>query len=162
MLDGEESMIEFTEGPTVSQESNYDAYIIVFSVTDRSSFDVAAFLMRHLRVEVGTDRAIILVANKVDLVRQRRVTNSEARELATTFDGKYTETSAALNDHVDDLLVGTLSQIRFQLCPPPTSFLTPPSSPKSKCRTPSPLSLFSRFVKYATRKSNSCDNLLLQ
>ena len=57
-------------------ESNYDAYIIVFSVTDRSSFDVAAFLLRHLRVEVGTDRAIIVVANKVDLVRQRRVTNS--------------------------------------------------------------------------------------
>ena len=62
----------------VSQEdeSNYDAYIIVFSVTDRSSFDVAAFLLRHLRVEVGTDRAIIVVANKVDLVRQRRVSNS--------------------------------------------------------------------------------------
>ena len=87
---------------------------------------------------------------------------SEARDLSTTFDAKYTETSAALNDHVDDLLVGTLSQIRFQLCPPPTSLLTPPSSPKNKCRTPSPLSLFSRFVKYATRKSNSCDNLLLQ
>ncbi|KAK7498775.1 hypothetical protein BaRGS_00009867, partial [Batillaria attramentaria] len=147
---------------TQEDDTNYDAYIIVFSVADRSSFDVAAYLLRHLRVEVGTDRAIILVANKVDLVRQRRVSNTEARDVAMTFDSKYTETSAALNDHVDDLLVGTISQIRLHLCPPPTSLLTPPSSPRAKCRTPSPLSLFSRFVKYATRKSNSCDNLLLQ
>ncbi|PVD20807.1 hypothetical protein C0Q70_18968 [Pomacea canaliculata] len=147
---------------TQEDDSKYDAYIIVFSVTDRASFDVAAFLLRYLQVEVGTDRPIILVANKVDLVRQRRVTGAEAKELAVTYDSKYTETSAALNDHVDDLLVGTLSQIRLRLCPPSATLLPPPPSPKTKCRTPSPLSLFSRFVKYATRKSNSCDNLLLQ
>lgn len=61
---------------TQEDDSKYDAYIIVFSVTDRASFDVAAFLLRYLQVEVGTDRPIILVANKVDLVRQRRVTGA--------------------------------------------------------------------------------------
>ncbi|KAJ8302583.1 hypothetical protein KUTeg_018979, partial [Tegillarca granosa] len=37
--------------------------------------------------------------------------------LALEHDAKYTETSAAVNHHVDDLLVGLLSQIRYKLNP---------------------------------------------
>lgn len=39
---------------------------------------------------------------------------SEAKSLATSFDCKYTETSASLNHNVDELLVGILTQIRLK------------------------------------------------
>lgn len=39
---------------------------------------------------------------------------TEARAAANQYDSKYAETSAALNHHVDELLVGVLSQIRLK------------------------------------------------
>ena len=50
-----------------------DAYIVVFSTNDRRSFDVAVDTLQQLRQEYATDKAIILVANKIDLVRKRQV-----------------------------------------------------------------------------------------
>lgn len=72
---------------------------------------------------------IILVGNKSDLVRKRAVTKEStfhsrlhslspspsivARHAAFKHDCKFVETSAAINDKVDDLLAGTLKQIRI-------------------------------------------------
>lgn len=42
---------------------------------------------------------------------------SEARLTASYYNCKYVETSASLNHHVDNLLVGILSQIRLKLNP---------------------------------------------
>ena len=39
----------------------------------------------------------------------------DAKALASSFDCKYTETSAGLNHNVDELLVGILKQIRLKL-----------------------------------------------
>lgn len=50
-----------------------DAYLIVFAVTDRKTFDRAVAIIHQLRYDVGTDRSIILVANKIDVVRNRIV-----------------------------------------------------------------------------------------
>lgn len=50
-----------------------DAFAVVFSLADLTSYASAVDTVRHLRVNLGIDRAIILVGNKVDLVRQRRV-----------------------------------------------------------------------------------------
>lgn len=50
-----------------------DAYIVVFSVHDSTSFDTAKQYLHCIRCEMFSDRAIILVANKVDLVRKRQI-----------------------------------------------------------------------------------------
>lgn len=51
------------------------AYVIVYSVTDRSSFDSAAELRITLRrTRQAENLPIILVGNKSDLVRAREVT----------------------------------------------------------------------------------------
>lgn len=42
---------------------------------------------------------------------------SEARHLAITYNCKYIETSATLNHHVNELLVGILTQIKLKLNP---------------------------------------------
>lgn len=50
-----------------------DAYVIVYSVIDRSTFDAAVQNLYKLRHVIGSDRPIVLVGNKIDLVRKRRV-----------------------------------------------------------------------------------------
>ena len=40
---------------------------------------------------------------------------ADAKAIATSYDCKYTETSASLNHNVDELLVGILTQIRLKL-----------------------------------------------
>jgi len=53
--------------------------MVVYSITDRQSFDIAVEVLKQLRDEVGANKAIILVGNKTDLVRKRTI----------SADGKY-------------------------------------------------------------------------
>ena len=56
--------------------SDIEAYLVVFSLTDRRSFRYAVDVLRLLRHHSRTDAAaVILVANKSDLVRGRRVSD---------------------------------------------------------------------------------------
>ncbi|ESO98246.1 hypothetical protein LOTGIDRAFT_159041 [Lottia gigantea] len=160
LLDGEESMMEFIDDPKFAEylEIKADAFVVVFSIIDHPSFVAAANLVRHLRVTLGTDRVIMLVANKTDLVRQRKVSANEARVIAMKYDCKYLETSAALNHYIDELLVGCLSQIRIKLSLPANSRSShsaskKPSSPRKA------FSFLSRLFKRNGRKTMSCDNL---
>ncbi|KAK6174441.1 hypothetical protein SNE40_017718 [Patella caerulea] len=165
LLDGEESMMEFIEDPQLDEydDLQFDAYIAVFSIIDQSSFESATNLIRHLRVTMGTDRAILLAANKIDLVRQRRVNANEARTIAMKYDCNYMETCAALNHYVDELLVKTLSQIRLKLSPPLPRLrgatddlcLNKQSSPKRA------LSFLCKLFRRNGRKARSCDNLFV-
>ena len=50
-----------------------DAYVIVYSVIDRQTFDAAVQNLYKLRHGLGSDRPIVLVGNKIDLVRKRKV-----------------------------------------------------------------------------------------
>jgi GTPase SAR1 family protein len=119
-----------------------DAYVIVYSITDRQTFQTALQFIKNIREQELLDQQvtskrhvpIILVGNKSDLVRKRSVTKESAfeqlrmtyvlsiyrqtiflaaRHAAFKYDCKFVETSAAINDKVDDLLAGTLKQIRI-------------------------------------------------
>uniref|UniRef100_A0ABM5ETX0 GTP-binding protein n=1 Tax=Pogona vitticeps TaxID=103695 RepID=A0ABM5ETX0_9SAUR len=92
-----------------------DAYIIVYSVTDKVSFEKASELRIQLRRARQTeDIPIILVGNKSDLVRSREVSVEEGRACAVVFDCKFIETSAALHHNVKDLFEGIVRQIRLR------------------------------------------------
>ncbi|XP_067651732.1 GTP-binding protein Rit1-like [Haliotis asinina] len=162
MLDGEESMMEFIDNPEDCdfEDLRVDAYVVAFSITDHESFETAVNMVRQLRVEMGTDRAIILVANKTDLVRQRRVPSAEAKVIAMKYDCKYAETSVAINHHVDELLVGILSQIRFKLNIPVNQVVLT-EKPKEKLSPKRAMLFLSKLFKQASRKSKSCDNLFV-
>lgn len=120
MLDDEESLLEFCNFPDEQypeEDINVDAYVVVFSITDQTTYKYAIQLLKYLRNDLGTDRSIFVVANKTDLVRKRTVERNDARMTASFFNCKYVETSASLNHQVDNLLVGILSQIRLKLNP---------------------------------------------
>ena len=54
--------------------SGIQAYVMVYSVADRDSFDDAILTLYELRKnEDSKGDAVILVANKMDMVRNRQV-----------------------------------------------------------------------------------------
>lgn len=50
-----------------------DAYVVVFSVNNPSTFQIAKDNLNKIRNELKINKTIILVANKIDLVRKRAV-----------------------------------------------------------------------------------------
>ncbi|XP_016139013.1 GTP-binding protein GEM-like [Sinocyclocheilus grahami] len=89
-----------------------DAFIIVYAITDRSSFLRASDLRIQLRRQREADRTpIILVGNKCDLVRCREVSISEGCSSAAVFDCKFIETSAAMQHNVWPLFEGIIRQL---------------------------------------------------
>lgn len=55
------------------EDINVDAYVIVFSITDSRTYEYAVGLIKYLRNDLCTDRSILVVGNKTDLVRKRTV-----------------------------------------------------------------------------------------
>ncbi|KAG5307684.1 RAD protein, partial [Acromyrmex insinuator] len=123
LLAGEESELTFIDHSCaeITPEnciSTYEphAYCVVYSTTDRTSVRVAEEVLQSLwRSDHVSARAVILVGNKVDLVRSRLVSTEEGKSMATSYDCKFIETSVGINHNVDELLVGLLTQIRLKL-----------------------------------------------
>ncbi|XP_060865076.1 uncharacterized protein LOC132941155 isoform X1 [Metopolophium dirhodum] len=122
MLNGEESELRFINDGEVSTKEDRvagskpaDAYLVIFSVVDKNSFETAETILKNLREhEMLRSRPAILVGNKVDMARSREVTAQEGRYLACTCRAKYIEVSVGINHNVDELLVGILTQIRLK------------------------------------------------
>ncbi|XP_053402343.1 GTP-binding protein GEM-like [Mercenaria mercenaria] len=116
-VDGEKSTLEFVQSEDFQdQDENLeiDAFVVVYCITDRATFDIAIDLLTHIRDEVGSNKAIILVGNKSDLERKRTISQEEGRSAADACGCKYIELSAALNHRVDELLVGIHKQIKLK------------------------------------------------
>jgi len=72
-----------------------DGFLIVYSVTDPQSYEnLHNFHTQILRVKDRDSYPMILVANKVDLVHQRKITEEKGREIAGNLKIPYIETSA--------------------------------------------------------------------
>lgn len=118
MLNGEESELQFVNcGSLKELESGppCSALVMMFSVVDKSSFQRTEMDLQRLQ-ELGLlrNRAVIIVANKVDLARSRAVSTQDGKCLACTFKTKFIEISVGINHNVDELLVGILTQVRLK------------------------------------------------
>jgi Ras-related protein M-Ras len=72
-----------------------DGFLLVYSVIDMQSYEnIHNFHTQILRVKDRDSYPMILVANKVDLVHLRKVTEEQGRELAAMLKIPYIETSA--------------------------------------------------------------------
>lgn len=161
LLDGEESTIEFhdvTDNQELLKTLSVDAYVIVFSVNNPSTFQIAKDNLNKIRNELKINKTIILVANKIDLVRKRAVPANDARKLADTHCCKYIETSVALNHQVDELLVGILRQIRLSRNKKSPQ-VNPGSHPKPKVKRSGALGLLDRLFSRKAKSGSTCDNL---
>ncbi|XP_046419424.1 uncharacterized protein LOC124299895 [Neodiprion virginianus] len=122
LLDEEESEMIFIDHPNVemSVENSLSTYephacIVIYSIVSRASFEVAEEILNYLwREHFTQERAVIVVGNKADLARSRTITANEGKQLATSRECKFIETSSGIQHNVDELLVGVLKQIRLR------------------------------------------------
>ncbi|XP_057312435.1 ras-like protein RAS2 [Hydractinia symbiolongicarpus] len=79
-----------------------EGFLLVFSVTDSSSFDeIPRFHTQILRVKDKDEFPMILVGNKSDLENERTVSTAEAQELGRKLKIPYLESSAKQRINVD-------------------------------------------------------------
>ncbi|KAK7582369.1 hypothetical protein V9T40_013814 [Parthenolecanium corni] len=72
-----------------------DGFLIVYSVTDTQSFaHVIDFYNQVLRVQDAESFPVLLVANKVDLLHSRKISEEKGKEIASQLGVEYIETSA--------------------------------------------------------------------
>nr|XP_053655315.1 GTP-binding protein RAD-like isoform X4 [Cherax quadricarinatus] len=122
LLNNQESEIVFVNVETpqdfqdeVNREVPPEGWLVMYSITDKASFQRAgeelASLHQH---QLLRGRAVILVANKCELVRSRTVNVDDGRDLACSYGAKFMEISVGMNHKCDDLLVGILNQLRIK------------------------------------------------
>uniref|UniRef100_UPI00359022E3 ras-related protein R-Ras2 n=1 Tax=Myxine glutinosa TaxID=7769 RepID=UPI00359022E3 len=113
-----------------------EGFLLVFSVTDRGSFDeMHKFHKQILRVKDRDDFPMILVGNKADLEHQRQISQNDGQQLARTLKVQYMEASAKIRQNVDQSFHDLVRVIRkFQLEErPPISEMPAPRPPGSCC-----------------------------
>ncbi|MCY3414850.1 MAG: GTP-binding protein [Candidatus Heimdallarchaeota archaeon] len=76
--------------------------VIVYDITSRKSFDLVGKWVDELRREAGEIKTM-LVANKLDLQKQRVVSTEEGEDYAKKIGAEYFEVSAATGWGVDGI-----------------------------------------------------------
>lgn len=92
MLNGEESELHFENitNPKVQIDKRdpQDAFVILFSVIDKASFQRAEDeLSRLVDLDLLRSRPAILVANKIDLARSRTISTQGGIEVQSCSEG---------------------------------------------------------------------------
>uniref|UniRef100_A0A8C7M742 RAS related 2 n=1 Tax=Oncorhynchus kisutch TaxID=8019 RepID=A0A8C7M742_ONCKI len=91
-----------------------EGFLLVFSVTDRGSFEeIYKFQRQILRVKDRDEFPMILVGNKADLELQRQVTQEEGQQLARQLKVTYMEASAKIRMNVDQAFHELVRVIRW-------------------------------------------------
>ena len=85
-----------------------DAFVIVYSVTDRSSFDMVQVYRQEIldARESRVQHNVKLVGNKTDLEKERQVSTYEGKKMAEKYDWTFCEASAASNIGISDVFFG--------------------------------------------------------
>ncbi|KAF9263449.1 hypothetical protein L218DRAFT_927014 [Marasmius fiardii PR-910] len=87
-------------------------YVLVYSVTSRSSFDMIQVVYDKIIDFCGvTDIPCVVVGSKVDLDSSRQVTTQEGEKLAQSHQAAFVETSAKTNLNVGKVFENCLAEI---------------------------------------------------
>lgn len=82
-----------------------DGALLVYDITDEESFRKVRTWVRELRRIVGDDIDICIAGNKVDLHRNRKVDEEDAKRYAASVGATHFNTSAKLNRGLEDVFV---------------------------------------------------------
>uniref|UniRef100_A0A915KXM2 Uncharacterized protein n=1 Tax=Romanomermis culicivorax TaxID=13658 RepID=A0A915KXM2_ROMCU len=179
---GRECEICFTEcdideGLDFPLNDHFDSAIVIYSVTNEASFQLATDVLNQIRNHCEREFPIFLLANKIDLQRQRIISTLDGRELAENFDCKFIEASIELGCETEDLLSEMLSELNPEKCDESASSLSgkegnnrkkmsyPETSVQWGRRSPiipnhdRKYSLSVETAKLCTRLARSCEDL---
>lgn len=89
-------------------------FIIVYSITCHSSFELAALKREQIINAQERDNVpIVIVGNKCDLEADRKVTTSEGYDLAQSFHCPFFETSAKHSVNIHEPLFQLVREVRI-------------------------------------------------
>lgn len=88
-----------------------DGALLVYDITDEQSFQKVRTWVRELRRIVGEDIEISIAGNKIDLERNRKVTEEAAKKYAKSVGATHSNTSAKLNKGLDDAFIDLTKRI---------------------------------------------------
>ncbi|XP_077002484.1 ras-related protein Rab-41 isoform X2 [Tamandua tetradactyla] len=94
--------------------------VVVYDITNISSFKGVDKWIEDVRVERGDDVVIMLVGNKIDLSDERQISTEEGEEKSREFNVMFIETSAKTGYNVKNLFqrVATAAPFRNDSPPP--------------------------------------------
>lgn len=90
---------------------NATGAIVVYDITERSSFDRVVGWVKELRKMADPGIAIIIAGNKCDLEADRRITEEEATRYADSMGAKHFNTSAKTGHGVKELFNELAKQV---------------------------------------------------
>eukprot|EP01087_Luapelamoeba_hula_P016594 TRINITY_DN5117_c0_g1_i1.p1 TRINITY_DN5117_c0_g1~~TRINITY_DN5117_c0_g1_i1.p1 ORF type:complete len:704 (-),score=105.68 TRINITY_DN5117_c0_g1_i1:45-2051(-) len=113
----------------------HEAFLVLFSITDRSSFDALEEIYTDITRSHPAKRFTLLAGNKIDLESERVVSVSEAEALAAKWGCQYVESSAKTRENNEVLFISLVERMLeaqgkmredqdnapWLLTPPPTS-----------------------------------------
>ena len=88
---------------TTSYYKGAKGALIVYDITQKSSFDKIESLLKKLRDNSNKNVSVILVGNKCDLEDNREVLKEDGEELAKKLKIKFMEVSAKTGENLDKL-----------------------------------------------------------
>ncbi|KAJ5066920.1 ras-like protein [Anaeramoeba ignava] len=96
-----------------------DGFLLIYSIIDFASFsEIPKIRSKILMIKEETSNVpIVIVGNKSDLEKQRKVHLSEAQDLAKSFQTPFFETSAKTRYNVDEIFFSIARMIRNQKFP---------------------------------------------
>lgn len=90
-----------------------EGFVIIFSITSRSSFEqVSTFKEQVMRVKDADRLPMMLVGNKCDLEEKREVSTQEGQDLGKQFGAQFKETSAKTRVNVEEAFYDLVRMIR--------------------------------------------------
>ena len=121
MIDDESCLLEILD--TAGQEEftalrdqwirDCEGFVIIFSITSRSSFEqVSTFKEQVMRVKDADRLPMMLVGNKCDLEEKREVSTQEGQDLGKQFGAQFKETSAKTRVNVEEAFYDLVRMIR--------------------------------------------------
>jgi len=96
----------------ISPRSEGQGFIIVYSITSRSTFERLDILYQSMRRVLNHNPVFVIVGNKCDRTLEREVSVDEGVALAKKFGCKFMETSAKTVQNVEDVFVNLIRALR--------------------------------------------------
>lgn len=123
IIDGQPYMLEILD--TAGQEEytalrdqwirEGEAFLIVYSVTSRPSFDrVEKFRTQVARVKDSDAVPVVLVGNKIDRVHEREVETRHGEQLAQRLGCAFVETSAKTRENLEEAFFTAVRMVERQ------------------------------------------------
>jgi small GTP-binding protein len=92
-------------GMTPMYYHNAHIAVVVYSVTEKETFQAVDFWMKSLKDNADAHIITFIVANKIDLETLREVSSEEGAEKAASYGAEFAEVSAKTGYGIGDLFV---------------------------------------------------------